>query len=320
MVVATAPEPEPTRPPVDAAALDALRVRAERERSAALLLWVDGEMVLEESFGYDPDTPLVAMSVTKSIVALRIGQMVEEGLLELDAPLSETLIPEWEGTENASITLRHLLSHTSGLAPERYATDAEGFRTKTIEGHIAAMVRVDEPGTRFAYNNAAVDLLAVVVRRADPEGRPLDDQIEASLFEPMKIEEASWLEDAKGDPRAAGELVIRPRDLVAIGQLVLDRGHYGGESLVPASWIDAMLKPGPYSGCGLLWWLDRREGEDDVASYVADGYLGQYIVVVPEVRAVAVRMRDGNTTSWNPDEFSYPEFRADVLALFEPED
>ena len=314
------PDPEPPRPRIDPTALDALRARAQRERSAALLLWVDGELVLDESFGYDPDTPLVAMSVTKSIVALRVGQMVEDGHVDLDAPLSEALVPEWQDTANAGITLRHLLSHTSGLSVERYANDGEGFRTKTIEGHIPAMSLVAEPGTQFAYNNAAVDLLAVVLRRADPQRRPLDDQMEASLFEPMGVVGATWMEDAAGDPRAAGELVIRPRDLVAIGQLVLERGHYDGRSLVPESWIDAMLQPGPYPGCGLLWWLDRREGEDAVASYVADGYLGQYIVVVPEARAVAVRMRDGNTTSWDPEEFSYREFRSDVLALFDPKD
>lgn len=304
--------------PVDPDALAALRVRARAERSAALLLWVDGEMVVDESYGNEPDAPLVAMSVSKSVVVLRIGQLVEQGALELDAPLSESIVPEWKDPARARITLRHLLDHTSGLDPARYASDAEGFRTLTIEGHIPAMASVDEPGARFAYNNAAVDMLAVVARRADPSGRSLDVQLEAALFEPMGIGGTSWLTDGNGDPRAAGELLIHPRGLLAIGQLMLDRGRFGGQQLVPASWVDTIVRPGPYPGCGLLWWLDRRDGEEAVASWVADGYLGQYIVVVPEARAVAVRMRDGNSTSWDPAEFSYPEFRSDVLALFEP--
>ncbi|MEM6294251.1 MAG: serine hydrolase domain-containing protein [Myxococcota bacterium] len=316
--------PSPVRAPAstpayDVSALDHLRERAAAERSAALLVWVDGSLVVDESFGHDPRTPVFAMSVSKSIVALRIGQLVEQGALRLDEPLSARLLPEWADTDKASITLEHLLAHTSGLDPRRYHVrdDAAPDLNATIEGHAATIPLLDPPGTRFAYNNAAVDLLAVVARRADPHGLPLDDQLQQHLFGPMDIAAASWLKDGRGDPRAAGELMIRPHDLLALGRLVLDHGRHEGVQLVPAAWIDRMLAPGPNPGCGLLWWLDRREGDDEVAAYVADGYLGQYVVVIPSRRAVLVRMRDGNTTSWDPAEFSYPEFRHDALTAFE---
>ncbi len=256
------------------------------------------------------------MSVSKSVVALRIGQLVDAGLLDLETPLSTSVMPEWKDTDKANITLRHLLSHTSGLAAERYGTDAETFREGTIEAHALATAVVTPVGENFAYNNNAVDMLAVVARRATSSAMVLDDQLQAGLFGPLDIAGAYWMKDGRGDPRASGELVIRPHDLLKIGRLVLDRGLYEGERLLSESWIDTMLEPGPMKGCGLLWWLDRREGELEVAAYVADGYLGQYIVVVPEFRAVAVRMRDPNATSWDPKEFTYPQFRRDVLQLF----
>lgn len=313
-VAATAPAPTS---PVDPSRLEALVDVARSERSAALLLWVDGELVVDESFGSDPKNGLFAMSVSKSVVALRVGQLVDAGLLELDAPLCESVMPEWVGTDKQSITLRHLLSHTSGLAPERYGHDAETFRVGTIEDHAKRTAVVTPVGEAFAYNNNAVDMLAVIVRRATPHGMLLDDQLQAGLFGPLDIAGAYWMKDGRGDPRASGELVIRAHDLLKIGRLVLDRGVYDGERLLSEAWIDTMLEPGPVmNGCGLLWWLDRREGESEVAAYVADGYLGQYIVVVPEFRAVAVRMRDPNTTSWSPEEFTYREFRRDVLKLF----
>lgn len=311
-----ATEPATDARGVDAESLTALIETARTERSAALLLWVDGELLIEESFGSDPRTALFAMSVSKSVVALRIGQLVDAGLLELDAPLSGSLMPEWADTDKKSITVRHILSHTSGLIPDRYGVDAESFRNGTIEAHAFGSPLQGAVGEAFVYNNNAVDILAVIARRATPHGMALDDQLQAGLFGPLDIAGAYWMKDGRGDPRASGELAIRPRDLLKIGRLVLDRGVYRGERLLSEAWMDTMLEPGPMKGCGLLWWLDRREGASEVASYVADGYLGQYIVVVPEFRAVAVRMRDPNTTSWDPKEFTYPEFRRDVLRLF----
>lgn len=316
-----APASAPAAAPTQTTSVDPGRIAefletAQAQRSAALLLWVDGELVIDESFGSDPKTGLFAMSVSKSVVALRVGQLVDAGLLALDVPLSESVMPEWTGTDKASITLRHLLSHTSGLAADRYGHDAETFRVGTIEEHVRRTPLVSPVGEKFAYNNNAVDMLAVVARRAMPQGMLLDDQLQAGLFGPLDIAGAYWMKDGRGDPRASGELVIRAHDLLKIGRLVLDRGVYDAERLLSEAWIDTMLEPGPMKGCGLLWWLDRREGESEVAAYVADGYLGQYIVVVPEFRAVAVRMRDPNTTSWSPEEFTYPEFRRDVLRLF----
>lgn len=313
-----APNPASEPSTVGPEAVAQLTEAARAEHSAALLLWVDGDLLIDESFGSDPRTGLFAMSVSKSVVALRIGQLVDAGLLELDTRLSESVMPEWAETDKAAITLRHILSHTSGLAPERYGSDAETFRDGTIQAHALATAVVSPVGEAFAYNNNAVDMLAVIARRATSNGMMLDDQLQADLFGPLDIAGAYWMKDGRGDPRASGELVIRPHDLLKIGRLVLDRGVYEGERLLSEAWIDTMLEPGPMKGCGLLWWLDRREGESDVAAYVADGYLGQYIVVVPEFRAVAVRMRDPNSTSWDPEEFTYREFRRDVLRLFTP--
>src|SRR5262249_36744642 len=69
----------------------------------------------------------------------------------------------------------------------------------------------------------------------------------------------SWMKDLEGTPRAAGELLIRPIDLAKIGQLMLDRGVWKGERIVPEGWIDRSVDAGqPYEAdCGLLWW---REG------------------------------------------------------------
>ena len=370
--------------------LDALRANAAAENSSALIVVHDGAIVLEEYFGGDPDLPIMAMSVTKSVAALGIGAMIDKQVITLDEPLADRVVPEWKGSDRAPITLRHLMNHTSGLDPVRYLV-AEGptpRHERTIARHVLQDTPLrTSPGEVFAYNNNAVDFLSVVARRANPEHLYFDDVLQWTIFGPLHATGAMWSKDGRGDPRAAGELMIRPIDLAKIGQLVLDRGVWQGERVLSEAWIDVMLAQGQEhtDQCGLLWWRDGRpdeffldearlarwkervEASDDllqkarpmlgqrfsdlpaaearlaaligaeqlaslkdrlarantwllnrtteVLAYRADGWLGQYVVVVPSARLIAVRMRDGRRTSWNPEEFTYGDFRWDVLKL-----
>jgi CubicO group peptidase (beta-lactamase class C family) len=327
---AEVPAPEPPDPPVElregfevatrdpglrAEALASFLQRAQAERSTSLLVAIDGRLVIEEYFGTDPDHPTIAMSVTKSIVALAIGILVDAGALELDAPLAETVLPEWRADERAKITLRDLMTHTSGLATTRYGQD-DRWRTGSIEEHGLASSIAGTPGT-FEYNNQAIDFLSVVVQRADPQHSYLDDVLAASLFAKMGIAGDAWMKDGHGQPRGAGELFMRPIDLLKIGQLVVQRGRWNDEQLVSEAWIDQMVAPmgrpdGPPMFYGLLWWLS---GDDEVLAYRADGYLGQHIVVVPSAHLVAVRTRNPQVVGDDPEQFGWPDFVWDVLAL-----
>ena len=293
---------------------DAFVSRAREEGSTALVVLVDGKLVVEEYFGGSRDYTAFAMSVTKSVAALAIGVLHDRDLLQLDAPLSSSLVPEWQGGDKASVTLRHLLTHTSGLDTTRYG-DPDHWLDGSIEAHGLAAPVAAAPDTTFVYNNQAADFLSVVARRADPDRLFLDDLLDRDVFGPLGITGAHWKKDGHGHPRAAGELLIRPIDLAKIGQLVLDEGTWNGRRIVSAAWIERMLAPGTplYAGCGLLWW---RDGDDERAlAFRADGYLGQYIIVVPKARLVAVRMRDPMKTSWDPAEKTWPDFVWDVLSL-----
>ncbi len=379
------PRGDPARAGLDPERLAAFVERARAEGSTALVLVVDGQLVVEEFFGTEPDRPSLAMSVTKSVVALAMGGLVDDGFIDIDAPLASTLLPEWAGTDKAGITARHLMSQTSGLDTARFDRVDEGERSRaTIEAHALASPLRTPPGSTFRYNNNAVDLLAVVARRAEPEGAYLDDYMQRRLFGPLDLSGVYWIKDARGDPRAAGGLVIRPSALARLGQLVLDGGRAGERQLVGEAFIEAMLAPSPvYDRYGLLWWRDGpvtarltpelmerwgaagvdpkilkalqaivgrefpgtpaieralaeriaapelasaraalrsagvpfREERIEPLAWRADGYLGQYIVIVPDARLVAVRMRDPRATSFDPEEYTWPSFGWEVLEL-----
>jgi len=113
------------------------------------------------------------------------------------------------------------------------------------------------PGTRFQYNNAAVDFLGVVVKRVS--GVQLDEYLETHLFEKLDIVGAHWMKDDEGTPLGGGELFIRPVDLAKIGQMLLDGGKWRGEQILSPEWIKISTAASqPFEqNCGLLFW---REG------------------------------------------------------------
>jgi CubicO group peptidase (beta-lactamase class C family) len=368
---------------LDGAALTTLLRKAAEEESSAVVVLRDGRVVVEAYREGYAGEPIMAMSASKSIVSLAVGMLVADGKLSLDRRLGE-LEPAWAKSPQAAITVRQLLNHTSGLDPIRATFANESIVKHAIGGKLAY-----PPGSRFQYNNNAVDLLAAVFARA--AGIPLDRFLEDRLFSKLDVRGARWLKDQEGTPRGAGELSIRPLDLAKIGQLMLDGGKHDGAQLVPREWIASATAPGQNldASCGLLWW---REGDFDevlhpsileawrelglgddalgharrllgrrfadrgayraaliealgpgdwqrlgaivdggnhvpfayaaertpAVGYSARGWLGQYLVVLPNEHLVAVRMRplDPSTDSEHGQERNgYPGFSRDVRAL-----
>jgi CubicO group peptidase (beta-lactamase class C family) len=359
-----------------------LLAKAAEQNSSAVVILRDGAIVTEAyRAGYD-GRPIVAMSASKSIVGLAIGRLIGDGKLSLDTRIAD-LFPAWQTPGKDRITVRHLLSHTSGLDPSRAQP------SESIEDHAAKAVLVFEPGTRFQYNNGAVDFLAVVATRA--AGMPFDAYVQQTIFEPLDIVGAQWMRDAAGVARGAGELVIRPVDLAKLGQLMLDGGAWHGRQIVPREWVaQATAASQPFTDdYGLLWWRDgsfsyvvsdavlaawRDAGVLDpvvdrvrplvgvsfrdlaawrralgdildadaltklgttlsrgdhvplfyaaangpVRGFSARGWLGEFLVVVPDRKLVAVRMRKPEAADYDGrggERDGFPEFPQQVLKL-----
>jgi len=151
------------------------------------------------------------------------------------------------------------------------------------------------PGTRFTYSGGDVALLGEVIARAT--GEPLADYARRRLFAPLGIDRFEWLKDAKGIPIAASGLRLRPRDMAAIGQMMLENGRWRGRQIVPATWIreviaqHAQVQPNAQCGTeyGYLWWLTAIcLGQDRKPLFFASGNGGQDIWVAPSEHLVVV--------------------------------
>ena len=291
---------------VDAAALDTLRLRALQAKSDALWVQVDGQRVAEEYFD-KPREPIELMSCTKSVVSLLIGLLIDEGKIEsVEAPVT-TWFPEFveapsraggakldeaARSQRASVTLLHLLTHTSGLAAD--ATTEKIYASRDFVKFAVESPLQPAPGAVFFDNNVACNLVAGIIEKAS--GQKADDFARERLFEPLGITEFGWTRDASGNPHGMAGCQLHAEDLARIGQLVLQRGVWEGERLISEAWLDASMRPAfPQLGggaaiCGRLWWFDVAPG-GAVRAVRADGFLGNVLLVVPSTGLVAVRQR-----------------------------
>ncbi|HEX8657767.1 MAG TPA: serine hydrolase [Hymenobacter sp.] len=226
---------------------------AEASHSDALVVLKDGKLVGEWYFG-KPQGPIEAMSVTKSVVSLAIGALMAEGKIKsIDEPLY-AFYPEWKQGRKQAVTLRHLLSHTSGL--QNYPrTDVEIYPSPDFVQLALAAELTEEPGKAFAYNNKAVNLLAGVVQKA--AGQRLDVYLREGLFKKMGITHFDWTLDQAGNPHGMSGLQVRPTDLAKLGQLMLQQGRWNGQQLLTPAWVTASKQASQevYPAYGLLWWL-----------------------------------------------------------------
>lgn len=374
------------------AALKALVDGASASHSDTMLVLRDGKVLA--SYTKPGETPhaIEMMSATKSLVGLAVGRLVTQHKIKsIDQPVSD-FYPEWKQGQKAGITVRMLLNHTSGLqnvpntGVEIYPAP-DGFKLA-----LAAELS-SPPGTRFSYNNKAMNLIAGVIEQAS--GLRMDHYIEREILQPMGIDGPAWNTDGgfdhAGHPYAMAGWKATAADAAKIGELVLADGRWHGKALIDPAYLHAMVgQSQPFTrSYGLLWW--RRSGEwrmgisaqaidamekqgidkvgleklrpllartftrpgemrpaitqalgaelptlakdikahgramDDlvedrsgpVVAYEANGYLGQYIVVVPKAHIVAVRQIEGDPTydGTKPWPYGYDDFTARVIAL-----
>jgi CubicO group peptidase (beta-lactamase class C family) len=210
--------------------LDELDRDAAASDASATLLLKNGVVVWSYlSAGSDREELFHTASVTKFVLGRCVARALHLGELgSLDAPAG-TWIREWSGDERSEITLRQLMTHTSGLAvawPQPVGT--------TVTATALALEPVSAPGTTVAYNNHGAQLVAEIVRRAT--GAPVDEYAAANLFGPLGIHEWAWNRDTDDLPFGMSALQLRAGDLARIGVLSLNCGVWNGLRLFSEGW------------------------------------------------------------------------------------
>lgn len=314
------PRAEPETVGMEREALAKLVSEAKNAHSNALIVIKDGHVIAERYFGRPANVPLRINSITKSVVSLAIGQLIADGKIpSLGTPLSKWF-PEWASGKKAKVTLWDIMAHTSGLYHEESA--AKLYQQPDVVRYARGLPLADEPSKNFSYSNEAVALIPGIVQAES--GKPLDKYLQARIFKPLGIVDYKWDRDAAGNVLAFGGLWLLPRDLARMGQLMLDAGRWNGKQLIPAPWVRACTSPAraDIRDYGLLWrvYPSLTESTSAAGGFGGDGWLGQYLVVYPEQRLVAVRLHaveSGNDERENR-KYGFASFREMVSGLVRP--
>ncbi|HEV2097334.1 MAG TPA: serine hydrolase [Stellaceae bacterium] len=227
----------------------------------ALVVLRDGRVVIERyANGMGPRTPHILMSVSKSLLGLLTGILVDQGKIDPEQPIT-ALVPEIAGTAYEGAKVRHLLDMRTGVAFDEDYLATSGpmveYRKSTnwnppdpgespsdLRSFYRSLRAADgHHGGRFHYVSPNTDLLGWVVERAS--GRRFADLISDCLWKPMGAECSAYITvDRLGAPRCAGGICVTARDLARVGQLLVDDGVCGATQIIPAAWIDDIAQNG----------------------------------------------------------------------------
>jgi CubicO group peptidase (beta-lactamase class C family) len=292
------PPSRPATTGLDTALLDAAFVRAaELPRLHSLIVARHGEIVREEYFrGPGRARAANIKSASKSIISALVGIAIAEGHLEgIDQPVALLLpddLPDDGDPRLSTVTIGNLLSMQSGLEPTSFQNYGRWVASRNWVRFVLARPLVDMPGGRMLYSTGSTHLLSAILTRAT--GQSTLAYARAKLGGPLGIEIPSWTRDPQGVYFGGNEMLLRPRDLFAFGELYRNGGRHDGQTIVPEDWIrDSWVQrtTSPYNGhgYGLGWWMRRTDGYDVRFAW---GYGGQYVFIVPELELTVVTTSD----------------------------
>lgn len=255
------------------------------------------------------DTIFDLASLTKAVAtASAIFRLVELGHVELDAPVSRYL-PELAGRGRERVTVRHLLTHTSGLPPVDPLSAYGSSRERSIARILRTALQAP-PGTRTRYSDLGFIVLGALVERVS--GQRLDVFVSEQLFEPLSMNETGYVPPSELHTRVApteraprrGQAMIRgvvhdPRayrlggiagnaglfstadDLSRFARLLLGEGSLEGTQLFRPETVRAMRTRQPGSDRALGWDMDHPSLTE--AAFGHGGFTGTSLWLDPEL-------------------------------------
>ncbi|MCK5141407.1 MAG: serine hydrolase, partial [Candidatus Heimdallarchaeota archaeon] len=282
----------------------------------SVLIVKDGYLVVEEYLSYySSETLHPVYSVTKSFTSTLIGVAIKEGYIDsvdqsiLDF-LGHTDVPNIESKEN--ITVEHLLTMTSGLAWNEeisYYDPANTFMLMKSSSNWVEFVlgqdMEDEPGEISNYNSGGSHLLSAIIENAT--GISTLGYANLHIFSPLGFSNYIWEEDPQEICFGGAGLELLPRDMAKLGYLFLNNGTWNDTQIVSEEWVSQASEGKIYlsdrTDYGYQWWVFPL-----IDAYLANGWAGQIIMVIPKQDIVAVF-----TSSLDEGDFPFREIVADYI-------
>ena len=238
------------------------------------------------------EKPSKVYSITKSIMGLLIGIMVDQGLIKTIHEPIHHYFPEMlesDDPHKKEITLFHLLTMTSGLQGGEFQS------SKNWVKFILDQPMIHKPGTTFQYHNGSSHLLSAIIQKI--AGTSTAAFAEKYLFHPLGIKKYVWVKDPQGIHGGGFSISLNVEDMVKLGFLLLNEGQYHAKQLISSQWLEQMRTPykpfeitqdGTYGYGYQIKSYESTNANKKMDYYYASGLYGQYIFIVPTLKIMAV--------------------------------
>lgn len=267
-----------------------------KDRSVTGLVVLQHGQLRHQSYylGTGPADLRISWSVAKSFLSSLFGVINAEGVIgSLDDPV-EKYAPLLVGSAYEGVSIHDILTMSSGVA---FNEDYQDFNSDINKmGRVLALggamddftaslnAREAEPGSRWHYVSIDTHVLGMVIRGAT--GKDIPELMQSRILDPLGLEASPiMLTDGYGVSFVLGGLNMRTRDYARMGQMILQKGQWQGQQIVPADWVATATSPQSKDGTayGYQWWIPANASPGEV---MAQGVYGQYIYVNPTLDVV----------------------------------
>ena len=291
----------------DESVIDALGRAIESDvykKINSVIVIKNGELLVERYYnGAGRATTHNPRSVSKTFTATVLGIAVDEGHIKnIDQPLSDFYdLKAYDNYSHkkARVTLRHLITMTSGFDGYDFESDSPGNEENMypqpnwVEWTLNLPMAADrKPGDEWRYFTAGIVILGDILNKTVPGG--LEAYAHNKLFGKMGITNYEWQHTPQRVANTAGGARLTPLDFARYGEVHRTRGRWGDEIVIPTSWVVESLRPTiattvPDNRYGFLWWHKNYEinGESWPTSYCS-GNGGNKIFVFDDQDLVVV--------------------------------
>lgn len=338
---------DPAEVGMNKAPLEAIAQLVENEtfqQVTSVLVTRNGRMVYEQYFNEADATTLHnTRSLTKSVTAMLMGAAIDRGLI---SGVDEKVLPYFDDLQplanpdprKAEITIEDLLTMSSLLecSDDNSFSRGNEERMYIVENWVKFFLDlptrgfpawVDKPedspfGRAFSYCTASSVVLGAIVEKAS--GKRLDLFAEEVLHSPLGISEVEWQYTPTGSAMSGGGASYNSRDLMKLGQLLVNDGKHAGQQVLSEKWVNSMLSPHavprPDYQYGYQIWRAPFEMADgnEVMAWAMAGNGGNYVFVVPELELVTVITRTAYGQGYAHPQ-SHQLFREQVLGAITKE-
>ena len=328
--------------------LDALKDELARRKTHAFLVIRNDKIVYEwYATGHGPDKQHGVASLSKATVAgLALALLVSDHKLKLDMPVAE-LVAAWkDDPDKRKITLRHLGSHTSGLAdaeedrlPHGKLIGWKGDFWKQLgppdDPFTIARDKTPllfEPGAKLQYSNPAIAMLCYAMTAAlkGEQQKDIRTLLRDRLMRPIGVAEEEWsvgygkTYQVEGLPLVAGwgGGSYTTRAVARVGRLLLREGDWDGKQILGNEAVRQITRDASLPGhCGMGFWTnaDGRYPKLPKDTYYGAGAGDQLLIVVPSLNLIVVRYGEALAPEPKDAKDVFEAFHDQrVKVLFEP--